>query len=250
MIAVNLSSYGRYRDGALEHLASIGIGYVEIPVPPPDKVSQITEELNRYGLRASTLMASLDLKSATVAEEMEPQFQVAQSLQVPILFASVHAGELGKEKAYERLRQIGERADAYGITLALETHPDLCTNADEMLETMEGVHHPRIRINFDTANIYFYNQGRDSVTELRKVAPFVVSVHLKDTNGGYRTWYFPGLGEGVVNFPEIFRILSERGFFGPYTMEIEGIEGESLTREQVYDRVARSVDYLRKIGVF
>ncbi len=249
VVAVNLASYGKYREGALEHLASIGIRYVEVPVPPAEEVETLRADLSRHGVQPSTLMASLDWKKDGWEKDFQSQLSTARDLGVSILFVSAHAGELGKEEAYRRLRHMGERAGGYGITIALETHPDLCSNADEMLKTMEAVGHPRIRINFDTANIYFYNEGADAVTELKKVAPYVVSVHLKDTNGGYRTWHFPGLGEGIVNFPEVFRILSERGFAGPYTMEIEGIKGEDLPKEQVYDRVARSVEYLRRIGV-
>ena len=84
---------------------------------------------------------------------------------------------------------------------------------------------------------------------MNKVINYIGAVHLKDTNGGFREWYFPALGEGVVKFPEIFRILNTRGFYGPWTMELEGIQGETLTEEGAKERVASSVRYLRSIGV-
>ena len=68
---------------------------------------------------------------------------------------------------------------------------------------MKGVNHPNVRINFDTGNIYFYNQNTDVVAELRKIIDYVASVHLKETDGGYESWNFPALGKGVVDFPAV-----------------------------------------------
>ena len=68
---------------------------------------------------------------------------------------------------------------------------------------------------------------------------------MKDTDGAYQTWHFPTLGEGVVDFPKVFEILAARGFHGPYTMELEGIRDEELTRECVEKRVEDSLTYLK-----
>ena len=57
------------------------------------------------------------------------------------------------------------------------------------------------------------------------------------------------LGEGIVDFPAVFRLLNERGFQGPFTMELEGIGGENLSEEQQQQRVAASVGYLRGHGL-
>jgi inosose dehydratase len=107
-----------------------------------------------------------------------------------------------------------------------------------------------VRINFDTANVYFYNHGVDAVAELERLAEFVAAVHLKDTDGGYRHWHFPALGRGVVDFGGVFRVLDEAGYAGPYTLEIEGIEGEERTEALVCGRIAESVEFLRMLGRF
>ena len=133
--------------------------------------------------------------------------------------------------------------------MALETHPDLATNGDVATRTMAGVAHPNIRINFDTANVCFYNEGVTATGELEKVINFVASVHLKDTNGGFKDWHFPALGEGVVDFPEIYRMLDERGFDGPSTLELEGIRDEDLSLEAAHERIENSLAYLRAQGL-
>jgi sugar phosphate isomerase/epimerase len=87
------------------------------------------------------------------------------------------------------------------------------------------------------------------VGELEKLADYVAAVHLKDTNGGYKAWHFPSLGSGVVDFPEIFRRMDARGFTGPYTMELEGVQGVELDEAGQLQYVADSVAYLQSIGV-
>ncbi|HIE51337.1 MAG TPA: sugar phosphate isomerase/epimerase [Armatimonadetes bacterium] len=249
LISCNLASYGKYRETAWEHLPKLGITHVELPLPAPEEVIAVQAKLAQYGLACATLQAPCPLGEEEVVEKFETALDIATQMGVKVIFVSVKAGETPREIVFERLRRIGDRAAPRGIRLALETHPDLCHNGEVAAETMRGVDHPNVGLNFDTANIYFYNQGMDAVTELKKILPHVVSVHLKDTNGGYRTWYFPTLGEGVVDFPEIFRLLNGQGFYGPFTLELEGIGGEKLTLEQQQARVAQSVEYLRQIGV-
>ena len=43
----------------------------------------------------------------------------------------------------------------------------------------------------------------------------------------------------------VFRLLEEQGFDGPATLEIEGVEGEKLTEEEMQERVAESVRVAR-----
>ena len=248
VISCNMMSYKQYRDGAFAHLSSIGIKHVEISAPEPSKVDEVRKELERHDLRVSAVSFGLDL-SCEVDEQIRPRIEVAEALDCRLLWVSAHAGELPKEKAYEKLRRAGDLAGEAGMTIVLETHPDLAHNADVALETLTKVDHPHVRLNFDTGNIYYYNQGRNAVDELKKVAHLVRSVHLKDTNGKYRTTCFPALGEGVVDFAEVFRILNGVGFFGPFTLEIEGVEGEELTREEVYQRVEKSLEHLKSLGV-
>ena len=92
---------------------------------------------------------------------------------------------------------------------------------------MSDVDHPHVRLNFDTGNIAYYNQGADPCDELEQVKHLVRNVHLKDNRGGFEDWYFPAVGDGgSVDFDAVREILDGVGFAGPYTIEIEGIGGE------------------------
>lgn len=248
LLACRISCYQPFEAGALAHIASLGLRHVELMCPPPERAAEVAAELNRHGLRASSLHAACDLSRADVAAQVADQLPAFEVLGARIMFVSARIGATPAAVAYERLRAAGEVAGRRGVTIAVESHPDLATNGDVALQTMRAVNHPHVRINFDTANVYFYNRGVDAVSELRKVAPLVAAVHLKDTDGGYRHWHFPALGRGIVRFAEVFEVLDGVGFRGPYTLEIEGLEGEQRTEELVRQRVAESVEYLRRIG--
>ena len=249
IIACNLGSYRQFRAGAYAHLAEIGLTNVEIGVPAPDSVDALCAELNAHGLTATSLLGSCDVQSETVVSDFQTTLEVADQMGVKIIFVSVHAGEADINAVYDRLRAIGENAAPAGIKVCLETHPDMAHNGDIALKTMQAVNHPNICINFDTGNVYYYNHDVTAVTEVQKVIGHVGAVHLKDTNGGYRTWNFPALGEGVVDFKAVFQTLNDAGFYGPFTMELEGIEGENLDEAGAKARVADSLQHLKNIGV-
>jgi L-ribulose-5-phosphate 3-epimerase len=80
----------------------------------------------------------------------------------------------------------------------------------------------------------------------------VKHVHLKDSMGQFGQWYFPALGAGgAVDFLRVYQIMRDCGFAGPYSIEIEGIDGEpELTLEETHQRVVESVALLRRVGYF
>jgi len=162
------------------------------------------------------------------------------------------AGAAERRTIVAHLRRLGDSAAPCGVTLALETHKGPTQNAESMLALMSEVDHPHVRLNFDTGNIAYYNDGSDPCDELEQVKHLVRNVHLKDNRGGFEDWYFPAVGDGGrVDFGRVRRILDGVGFAGPYTIEIEGIAGEPEPGlEGRQQRVMRSVAHLRACGYF
>jgi inosose dehydratase len=114
---------------------------------------------------------------------------------------------------------------------------------------MKAIDHPNVRVNFDTANIHFYNKHTDSPTELKKIIDYVATVEVKDHNGEYKVWHFPALGKGVVDIPGVLRILRDHGYGGPITMEIEGITGVERDLARIQKDIEDSTAYMRTLGV-
>lgn len=245
IIACRPESYGRYADRAFEDMSALGIRFVEIPAPPLDHVEAVSNRLRQYGLEATSVTCGAKVQDPDFVDRVTDVVASAAALHAPVIFTSQKAGDMDREQVYAQLRKAGDVAAARNETFVLETHPDLCENGDNALATMQAIDHPNVRINFDPANVHYYNDHVNAVTEFRKILPYVRAVHLKDTNGGYKAHHFPAIGDGVVDWQVIFALLNERGIDGPFTLEMEGIAGEELTFEQTSARIRRSLDYLR-----
>jgi sugar phosphate isomerase/epimerase len=199
-ISCRPASYSPFHGDAFEHLPQIGVEHVEIDCPGPPDRAAIEAALKTSGLRPATVALPGDLVSA---QDYRDRFrgcaEFAAARGARLFFASANTKELGREETLARLRALGDLAAERDLVICLETHPDLVTNGDVGAATMLELAHPAVKINFDTANLYYYNQDVDAVSELRKVIENVASVHVKDTSGGYREWNFPAIGEGVVD---------------------------------------------------
>lgn len=271
-LACHPNSFGRFGPrAAIDHLAELGIRQIEFPIKtfgvnspfgetplltdasPKADIVAITREVERAGLSicSCNITSGNPLQEKVLAATLT-KLEMAADLGVDLVVAG--AGEFQnpdeEQTLLDHLTQIGDRCEALGLEYCCETHPGACQNAESMLRLMSQLQHPQIRINFDTANILFYNQDLDVCQELQRVLPFVKHVHLKDSRGIYRDWYFPALGEGgAVDFVGLRKILEESGFAGPCSLEVEGIQGEpEMTLTQHCQRVEKSVQFLRGLG--
>ena len=250
VLACRLANYKQFQKAAWSHLSSAGFKYVFMNVPRPQQIEAAQEQLDKHGLKVAVLRGDTDLGRASSVDELAEQLQTCEKMGVKYMFLSPKHRGVSKEVACERLRKVGDVAKKHGVTIGLETHPDLGTNADVHLETMKKIDHPNIRVNFDCANITYYNKDTDAVTELKKIIDYVGTVEIKDHNGQYKTWNFPVLGQGVVDIPAVLGVLKEHGYTGPITMEVEGIKGVTWDEATAKKAVADSAKYLRSLGKF
>jgi inosose dehydratase len=249
-LSCRIMNYFKYQDAAWAHIRSIGLNYVFIAVPAPEKVAATRKLLAANGLRVAVMRGEANLSTPNGIDALATQLEVCRQMGVHYMFLSPKHPGATREEACQRLRRGGDLAQKYGVTLVLETHPDLGTNADVHRETMERIHHPNVRVNFDTGNISFYNHGRTAAVELAKIIDYVATVEIKDHNGQYQDWSFPPLGQGVVDIPALLRVLKEHHFQGPITIEVEGVHGVAQTEDQVKKNMADSVKYLKSLGTY
>lgn len=249
-LVCRLASYGKYQEAAWTHLPSIGVHHVFMNVPDPGQAEAAQNRLKEHGLTAVVMRGQTDLSRPSSVDELATQLETCRRLGVRYMFLSPKHGDAPREVACRRLREAGEIAARHGVTIALETHPDLGTNGDVHVETMRQINHPNVRVNFDTGNITYYNTGTDAVTELGKCIDYVATVELKDHSARLKEWNFPALGTGAVDLAGVVRMLTARGYAGPVTLEIEGVEGVELTEAETKKMIEDSVVYVRSLGAF
>ena len=118
-----------------------------------------------------------------------------------------------------RMKVLAQMAEAGGITLGLENCTGYASqNASKMLEFIERVNSPALKIIFDTGNSVGYNlNGLDMYTQLK---PHIAYVHIKD---GYRDsdgqihYVQPNCGVGYVR--QILSDLHANGYEGGISLE-------------------------------
>lgn len=245
-----------YRAGSLQkphlpfaRLADMGIQGLELVWNEQTTVDAVRAAVEPARLRVTSIHAPSPLDSSELPAILERHAEFAQALGASYLFVSVHAGQMPRPEAYERLRHAGDAVGNHGVYLAMETHPDLCQNGTQMAQTMAGINHKWVGVNYDTANIYYYNQGVNTVEEVKKAARFVRGVHLKDTLGGFHDGNFPVFGEGIVDFVGVGRELAAAGYSGPLCMELEGGVFDPSQPEDLAAKVKQCVAHLRDVGL-
>lgn len=234
---------------ALDIVARLGVTHLEIVIRPEHTAADVLKIIEPHGLRISTITTPVAIGDDDYLEQFARWGRLLADLDGLGHFMSVQAGQMPLGEVYERLHRIGDIAAERGQFIALETHPDLVQNGDNARRTLSAVDHPAVGMNFDTANIYYYNENADTVEELKKAAEFVRSVHLKDTDGGFKSAVFPVIGQGVVDYPRVLEVLRAEDFNGPWTLELEGSAIDLQAPSAVERAVAQSVAYLREIGL-
>lgn len=153
----------------------------------------------------------------------------------------------------ERVREFKENIpliEKYGIKIALENHCDLF--ADEVIWTIEQLHHPLIGACLDTMNSLVLGEGVEEC--VRKLAPYAYCVHfcdlkiVVDPNGTHSIGTTVGQGDN-----DCVKIIQELRANAPDALdtivfEVElPLSGYSIEegRELELKAARESIDYLR-----
>lgn len=126
------------------------------------------------------------------------------------------------------LREATVVAERAGVNLAVENHQDLAS--EELLWLCEEIESPRFGITLDAGNPLA--TAEDPLDFARRVAPYLKNVHLKDykvylSDEGYRLVRCP-LGQGVVDFPALFRLVAEVCPDVPMSIELGALEARHI----------------------
>ena len=132
------------------------------------------------------------------------------------------------DRAVRALREVCDRAAAYGVTIAVQNHHDIAVHSDSLVELLGDIDRPNCKLAFDAWSPAL--RGEDLYSAALRMAPHTVIT----TNADYvrlpRFRYRPEVvnyeraqpdlvravpfGQGCIDYPAFFRGLQEGGFDG------------------------------------
>ncbi|WIX92310.1 sugar phosphate isomerase/epimerase family protein [Amycolatopsis sp. DG1A-15b] len=119
-----------------------------------------------------------------------------------------------RARVLDRVVALARAAEAAGVVLLHENCSGwAASDAGRMLQLLAAVNCSSLRLLFDTGNPVAH--GYDGYEVLRRVAPHVAHVHVKDARG--TTFVDPGTGEARVR--DCVRLLRSAGYAGAWSLE-------------------------------
>ncbi|MBI2002588.1 MAG: sugar phosphate isomerase/epimerase [candidate division NC10 bacterium] len=233
VISVSSMAFDGYPpETALDELASLSVRYVE--PASVDKVFQhLTEEdfcdaraawlrglMAARGLSCVSLSAHMDLSRPDSVDRFHRRLEFARAIGAGIV--NTIAGPTAALAGFRaNIPAIAKRAAALGLTVALENHGDLVDRGRQIVEFIEQIGFPAVRLNYDTGNAWYYAKGGlDPAAELAEVAPVVAHVHLKAPRVDEGVMRWVALGDGVVDLAAIGGVLRDRLPAIPVSIEL------------------------------
>ncbi len=209
--------------GLMDAARELGLEGIEAPLPPRAKIAPeaLRDALQSRGLRLIPDFGTVpDAETAVFRQFLDD----AAALGAPVVRATLSKILCGDRRkvsggweaylshAAERLRELLPYAQDRGVCVALENHQD--ASSDDLLRLYEMTgHSPAYGVTLDTGNPLAVGEGPVEFAE--RLAPLIRHIHLKDYTihfapEGYRLVRCAA-GDGVIDFPEILRIVRANG---------------------------------------
>ena len=211
--------------------ASLEIKYIELiaerahnpknPIWTDDGIAKIKElckrnNLSRYAICNDYIIDHnlIGEDSSAVFDQMQSFLQRAISLDMKIVvlpfFEESELNSANEDLYIPVLKKIADIAKSSNILLCLET----VMNGSELINLFKKLNHSHVKCVFDTGNRVAFKH--DIYSDIRLLKQHIAHVHIKDKNVDNKNVL---LGEGLVNFHEVFRALSDIDYQGNYTFE-------------------------------
>lgn len=257
-------------------IRQIGVPTIQLHAPHrgsrgPETVARLRDQLAEFQVRLTAVFGGFDGESyadiptvertiglvpkATRAERLQEMFEIADfAHQMGCDAVGLHIGVVPHDRQdpdrpgiVEVTQKLCRHCQDHGQFLHLETGQE---TAEDLIAFIEDVGFDNLKINFDPANMILYGTG-EPLEALRKVAPWVRSVHCKDGKWSDQpgvTWgQEVPLGQGDVNIRAYLETLHEIGYTGPLTIEREIPQDPERQLSEIGDAVRLLEELLQAI---
>lgn len=244
-IAVQCWSFNKFTlFQAIEMAAATGAGSVELypgqplggdhgdaklgPELPADKLRAVLDHLRKHGLVATNYGVTAIPKAEPEARKL---FEFAKQLGLYGLTT----------ESIEAIDTLEKLAVEYDLKVGFHNHPKPTGlwHPDTIWKVVDGRHR---NLGYCADTGHWASSGLDPLAVIKKIAPRVVSFHLKDRASLTEWTHDRPLGTGIVNLPAILDEVRQHGFAGNVSLEYEHNWDTSLAE------IAQCVGYLRAYG--
>ena len=127
------------------------------------------------------------------------------------------------------LKEIAPELRKDGIRVAIENHQDVDSN--DLLRIIGAVGPDSVGVNYDIGNAF--SVCEDPVSFARKIAPYILNIHLKDykiyeSENGFRLVRCP-VGEGSVDFKAVLELLAKSSSSATMAAELGALEARNIS---------------------
>ncbi|MCC6455114.1 MAG: sugar phosphate isomerase/epimerase [Caldilineaceae bacterium] len=155
--------------------------------------------------------------------------------------------EAVKPLVVDRVGALVEYGAAHGVVIAMAPHYRSCiTRPEQMLELLDLVKSPYLRVNFDISHFLLYGYGITESVEM--MASVTEHAHIRDVRGQVPDFEFLIPGEGDIDYVLYLREMQRMGYTGHITAEISLMVQERpnydalVAMKQTYAVMARAFD--------
>jgi L-ribulose-5-phosphate 3-epimerase len=146
------------------------------------------------------------------------------------------------KKSQESIRKLIPLAEQLKVVIAVEeVWNKFLLSPPEFATYVDSFQTPWVRAYFDVGNVVLYGYPQDWI---RTLGPRIAKLHIKDFSfrrgGGDSVAKWVNLGEGDINWPEIYAALREIGYRGTATLELTG--GDRAYLSDANQRLSRILD--------
>ena len=265
IVAANSNCYHGFTiEQAIAGIARAGFHYIELtatkgwtehvfPDMPFERLLAVQDALLAAHLTPFSMSGHCNLMDTARIGDFVKNMRLATFFGCKYLVSSIGEAHL-KDNAVADIASVAAHVSAlvpqletYGLTLVLETHGHEHGTGVILADVVRRVGSPRVKINYDTANVIFYG-GVNPVHDLAACVKDVGYLHLKDKAGAQTEWNFPALGGGIVDFPAIFQVLRGAGNESPFSVEVEFTQAGPSGVAEVDQAMLQSAAYLTAQG--
>jgi len=245
---------------ALQGIAESGLKFVEIAAVPvhcehvkPElmdkkQFKELKSMIENYGLKPMSIGGHSDLTTDNGVELFKKRIDLAVEMEVCIV--NTAAGEIktkaDEESFFQNMKAVCKYLEEREIIAALECHGGIVGTGKECRKTVERIGSENVKINYDPANVIFY-EGANPEEDIMDVVDYIAHFHIKDKLEDKGVWNFPAIGEGYINFRTLFDILYNNNYHGPLSFEIEFLNKGPKTPEEVDLALNKSVKHINQL---